>query len=356
MSNAQRRTLSLPWIILVTLVLWLVMLLPPVLLASWVFWPASAGPVAISLLAAPVLFLWAWKIIRTRNQWARWLTMQYLGVSAVLLPFALAGAIATIWFDRKTVAVIVVLCWFVAVCVGIASVIRVAERRLSLSSSKLDRHYRLVQLSDVHIGSRSSEFLQKLINQASQHNPDAILITGDLLDLEHVNASHLAPLKLLTCPTYLCLGNHERYVDLPKAVHAIESNQVQVLRNRSMILGTLQINGVDDQNQASEVQRVLERMSFDLTLYQILLYHRPDGWRAALQSGMDLTLAGHTHAGQIWPFGYLVRTQFRNLVGHFEHVGQHLYVSPGSGTWGPTIRLGTRSEMTIIDLAPATKG
>ena len=244
------------------------------------------------------------------------------------------------------------LCWLVALAIGVLSVLRVRERKLELKSHKLDKAYRLVQLSDVHVGSRSAQFLNNLIAQTLRHEPDVVVITGDLLDLDHVDESLLTGLKTVNCPVFLCIGNHERYVDLAKAIRAIETNGVRVLRNESVSHGKLQIIGIDDQNEADDVLPVLSGITISPGHYQVLLYHRPDGWHAAIEHGVDLTLSGHTHAGQIWPFGHIVKLRFPQMAGYFQHDTKHLYVSPGSGTWGPTMRLGTRSELTIVDLLP----
>jgi len=83
-----------------------------------------------------------------------------------------------------------------------------------------------------------------------------------------------------------------------------------------------------------------------------LLYHRPDGWPAALDANVNLTLAGHTHAGQMFPFGLLVKRVYPDMAGLFEKNNNRLFVSVGTGTWGPIFRLGTRSELTVIDLTP----
>ena len=81
----------------------------------------------------------------------------------------------------------------------------------------------------------------------------------------------------------------------------------------------------------------------------MLLYHRPDGFEAAAAHGIPLMLAGHTHAGQIIPFNYLTRRVYPRLVGLFELDGARMYVSPGTGTWGPVLRLGSRSEITRLE-------
>ena len=85
----------------------------------------------------------------------------------------------------------------------------------------------------------------------------------------------------------------------------------------------------------------------------MLLYHRPDNWQFVSQSGVDLMLCGHTHAGQIFPFDLITRRYFPNLHGLYSKNGAHLYVSTGTGTWGPAMRLGSVNEITMINLLPS---
>jgi len=87
--------------------------------------------------------------------------------------------------------------------------------------------------------------------------------------------------------------------------------------------------------------------------FRILLYHRPDGAEDAALWGAHLMLCGHTHNGQIVPFNYVVRRVFPRIQGRYDVDGMQLYVSPGTGTWGPVLRLGSRSEISLITLVSA---
>ena len=84
--------------------------------------------------------------------------------------------------------------------------------------------------------------------------------------------------------------------------------------------------------------------------FRVLLYHRPDGAEDAARWGAHLMLCGHTHHGQIVPFNWLVKRVFPRIRGAYQVGEMLLYVSPGTGTWGPTLRLGSRSEIGIIEL------
>ena len=80
------------------------------------------------------------------------------------------------------------------------------------------------------------------------------------------------------------------------------------------------------------------------------MYHRPIGFEAAVESGIDLMLAGHTHNGQIAPFNLIVGLGFEHMSGLYRHGGSYLYVTTGTGTWGPRMRLGSNNEIVLLKL------
>lgn len=337
-----------------TVVAWLTMVAPMIVLASWLLERSTGTWLLASLVLAPFAFVGLWATIQSASLKIRWPVMQYFGWGAVLLPLTIAGMIATIWLPPQTVGYVILFAWLVLGAVGVTSATRIAERSLTFNHSLLDRPYKLVQLSDVHVGSRSVTFLRRAIDQALRHQPDALLLTGDLIDASAVTSEDLHVLGEISCPVYFALGNHERYIDLDAAIAKISSHGVDLLRGQALTLGQLQIIGIDDADNPDQVGDSLPGITLSDHHYRILLYHRPDGWQAARQAGIDLMLAGHTHGGQIWPFNYVVKRRFGHLSGLFSQDGQHLYVSPGTGCWGPIMRLGTRSEMTVINLVPAT--
>jgi predicted MPP superfamily phosphohydrolase len=151
-------------------------------------------------------------------------------------------------------------------------------------------------------------------------------------------------------PVYLSIGNHERYIGLDKVVPLLEEAGVRVLRNNSVLADGLQLIGIDDADDVHQVGRELANITLDPRCFKVLLYHRPLGWDAAVQANIDLTLSGHTHNGQIFPFNWLVKQQFKLITGLHRSGQCQLYVSPGTGTWGPVMRLGSRNEITCIDL------
>ena len=236
---------------------------------------------------------------------------------------------------------------------------RIEVRRIALSSPKLDRGMRIVQISDVHVGSRGPGFLPRIVRKVNALAPDAVLVTGDLIDLMKLPGDALDPIAALAAPAFFAIGNHERYIGSDAVCARLDSLGVTVLRNARADWGAMRIIGVDDAEARDQVARMLDRIGArkgDRAPFTILLYHRPEGVEDAARSGIDLMLCGHTHNGQIVPFDRIVKRYFPRIAGRFDIDGMVLYVSPGTGTWGPTMRLGSSNEITVFELSPAPGG
>ena len=336
-----------------TVALWLAVSLPLSVLFSWLSNSDTARNIVFGFFLTPALAYWVWQSFQTSSLIRKQPAVQLLGAGTILLSVVVA-CLPLLWLLAKpAVGWIAISFWLLLCLYAFYKANTIYNHPLTITSDKLQSALRIVHLSDIHAGSRSTTFISKVVNQTLQHSPDIVVITGDLLDSSAVDTQFLQPLTQLKCPTYLCIGNHERYVNLEAALNAVSNNQVSVLRNLTASTHGIHIIGIDDADDKAQVANVLPALLTDSNQFQVLLYHRPDGWGDAKQHGIDLQLSGHTHAGQIWPFGYLVKLQFPLLHGHFQANNQHLYVSQGTGTWGPTLRLGTRCEMTVIDLAPA---
>ena len=202
-------------------------------------------------------------------------------------------------------------------------------------------------------GSRRPAYLEKIIELVDTQNPDILVITGDLLD-RNVLAVDLESLAELVYPVFYCSGNHERYVDYKRALDNIAKQGITVLSDSVTTCLGLRLLGIEDRQNVSDAENALDKLQVsemaDITPFSVLLYHQPDLWDCAKRHSIDLTLSGHTHKGQIWPFGLAVRTRYRYVAGLFKSASSHLLVSQGAGTWGPIMRFGTRCEITVLDL------
>lgn len=229
---------------------------------------------------------------------------------------------------------------------------RLHVRELTVSAPEPLAGVRIAQISDVHVGSRSGRFLRRVVRRVNTTRPDYVLITGDLIDFENISVGEIGSLAELEAPAYFIIGNHERYVDLEAICQRLTHLGVHVIRDGTVALPGIQLIGIDDAEPKSQVSKILRTLSPAPEAFRILLYHRPDGAEDAARWGAHLMLCGHTHNGQIVPFNYVVRRVFPRIQGRYDVDGMQLYVSPGTGTWGPVLRLGSRSEISLITLRP----
>jgi predicted MPP superfamily phosphohydrolase len=223
---------------------------------------------------------------------------------------------------------------------------------VQLENRKLTSTLRFVQITDVHIGSRSPGFLKRVMRKVNSLDADFLCITGDFIDAPGITELQLSPLGRCRMPVYFCIGNHERYEDLEDILQHLQRLGVRVLRSHTATQGRVQLIGIDDSEHPSQVERELAKIDIDENSFVLLLYHRPHGLTAAARAGVDLMISGHTHNGQIIPFNLVVRRVFKRTVGLFREGLTYLYVSPGTGTWGPVMRLGSRGEITLFEIEP----
>jgi predicted MPP superfamily phosphohydrolase len=228
----------------------------------------------------------------------------------------------------------------------------VTVQHLRIRAAQAPAGLRMAQISDVHVGSRSGRFLARVVRKVNALNPDVVVITGDLIDFRDISSEELASLATLTAPAWFIIGNHERYVDVEEICDRLRAHGINVIRNGTVSYQNIQFIGIDDAEPKSQVRWELRQLDPDPDAYRILLYHRPDGAEDAAQWGVNLMLCGHTHNGQIIPFNFIVRRVFPRIRGLYEVDGMSLYVSPGTGTWGPILRMGSRSEISLFTLGP----
>lgn len=242
--------------------------------------------------------------------------------------------------------------------ISVYSVINAAGikiNKISLRFSNLENDVKIIQLSDVHLGAvHSMTYLEKIVRMANQLKPDFVLITGDLLnESDSIAGKDLAPLKNLqsTYGTYFVTGNHEKYFGVDKALSLIKEGNITALRNEIKNIGGIQLIGIDyPDSEFSRHNEVLKNLETDKNLVSVLMYHPPSGTEEAEEKGINLQLSGHTHNGQIFPFSIFERLVFKYVSGlHKLKNNSYLYVSAGTGTWGPPMRFLSQSEITEID-------
>ncbi len=326
---------------------------PPLRVATWLVpgWsPGSAAILAVVLL--PLAARLAYEVlpgVPTRRLSA--VAFTWMGLWFTLTPLILLVDIAALLvpLPAPMTGLVLVAAALAVGVVGVIGATRLHVRHIEIAGGGRAGG-RLTQISDVHIGSRFGGLLERIVDRANAEQPDLHLITGDLVDFRDIDVSELAPLGQLNAPTWFVIGNHERYVDCDAICTRLTSLGIHVLRNAAEGHGNFHLLGIDDAEDRDQVARHLPHLSLDPTRFQVLLYHRPDGFDAAAEAGIDLMLTGHTHHGQIWPFNYLVARVFEPMAGLHRRRDTHLYVSPGTGTWGPVLRTASRCEITVFDI------
>lgn len=223
----------------------------------------------------------------------------------------------------------------------------------------------LVVVSDLHLGTLLGErWLAARVAQVAALRPDAVLIAGDLVDSDVDRALPLEPvLRQLQAPlgVWVALGNHDFYAGADRVAAFAERASLQVLRNRSVeLVPGLTLAGIDDPvslhgapvRRDRRLEQVLAGTRPGAT---ILLAHTPEATvaEAARQQGVGLMFSGHTHGGQLWPFGYLVRRRFALFAGRYDEGAFSAIVCRGTGTWGPRMRLWSPGEILHVRLRAA---
>jgi len=219
-----------------------------------------------------------------------------------------------------------------------------------------DDDYVIMQLSDIHVGrSIKKSFVEELVHRVNAENPDIVVITGDLVDLEIEKIKDdLFPLTELKAPCYFILGNHEYFHGASETIAFIKTLGIRVLLNESVIIdkrfnlvGLTDVIGERIGEYPMDIEKAYKNI--DPALNTVILGHQPKSILRLEGRPCDLMLSGHTHGGQIFPFGLLVMVDQPYLAGLYQHNDdQQIFISRGAGYWGPPIRVMAPSEISKI--------
>jgi len=241
-------------------------------------------------------------------------------------------------------------------------------RRIEISPARwpeaLDG-FRIVQISDIHVGPiLGADFARGVTTEVNALEPDLVAVTGDLVD---------GPLRLIRegvepfaelegrLGTFFVTGNHDYFSGVLDWVTQCREMGLRVLRNERVTIhdpargGRFELAGTDDYRGGGihdepheDLDAALEDLPPDRPT--VLLAHDPTTFRRARHMGIALQLSGHTHGGQIFPFWLGVKLVVGYVSGLYRHGDAQLYVSRGTGFWGPPMRLGAPAEITEITL------
>ena len=247
---------------------------------------------------------------------------------------------------------------------GLYEARQIRAERIEIGSEKIPKEIgriRIVQISDVHIGVMvRGERLAEILRKVEEEAPDLLLSTGDLVDGQPNSTAEAAVQFGKIRPRlgkFAVTGNHEFYAGLDQSIDFLNKSGFTLLRGEvATVGGAIDLAGVDDPTVrrsgprgALSDREVLSRGGGRFT---ILLKHQPAVEEDA-SGAFDLQLSGHTHKGQIFPFGLITSRFFFYHSGNYSLAkGGRLHVSRGTGTWGPPIRFLSPPHITVIDLLP----
>lgn len=369
-----------PFVLIVTLILTLGYIYLGLRLAvSRADWIALALPF-FSVWILPA-FYWSSErenttLLLTLMQWSGFLSMGFLSFvflfslarDIVLGAFLLAG----VHFFKPAFTPrgngILLLLAFGALLLGmLRALTRPRVKKVRIPIRDLDPALdglKIAQISDLHVGpTLRHSFVASVVNDLNSLNPDLVALTGDFADGSVSDLKHeISPLALLAPKgrIFYVPGNHEYYWDGSGWIREMQSLGATPLLNAGISFefrgARLFVAGVLDPaaslEEAGRGPDVLaaSRGSEGAKL-RILLAHQPKIAPLASKAGFDLQLSGHTHGGQFWPWTWVARRVHRGLLQGLTRVNQMwVYVSPGTGTWGPPVRLGTSTEITLLQL------
>jgi hypothetical protein len=369
--------------------LWLLISLPGYV--GWRLLPALALGPAATLLGIVLLFAACALIplsVRTRSMSDRrladriaWLGLVTLGflstlfIATVLRDVFLLGAHLALSAPRAAALVIPSARWalaltFLSALVGLVIARRPRLVEIDVPIARLPQAlhgFSIAQISDLHVGPTIKRgFVERIVARVNRLEADLIAITGDLVDGSVPDlAAHTAPLKELVARhgVYFVTGNHEYYSGERAWTEELRRLGLIVLKNQHVVLqhdgASLLLAGVTDFSahhfdpaQRSDPAGALHGAAAE-SGPRILLAHQPSSAAAAAAAGYDLQISGHTHGGQFWPWNLLVRyfQPFTSGLNRLKNL--RVYVSRGTGYWGPPNRFIVPGEITRLRLVAA---
>jgi predicted MPP superfamily phosphohydrolase len=264
----------------------------------------------------------------------------------------------------SAIIIVLILMLFIGSRNAWSTIIRKHELEINKQVFKANKKWTIAVASDIHLGNVvGRKHIRRLVARMNAMKPDLILLPGDIIDdtiepfIRNQMSSILGELKAKH-GVYAVLGNHEYYGGhIDQYIDEMNKIGIKVLRDETVeIAGALYIAGRKDKTAESadpsgrlKVSDLLSPLDLDKPV--ILMDHQPTKFQQAAEAGADILLSGHTHRGQFFPNHLLTKRLFELDWGYMRKGAMHVIVSSGFGTWGPPIRIGSRSEIIQLEIS-----
>ncbi len=310
--------------------------------------------VLVTLLFFGLVFLWflfgasGWMMMWVYTSLIVWLMYALW----IIIPLFLLRDIVSIWY--KIPGLIMIIVTGLYLLIGFYMWMTTKTTNLVLENTGLTSNYKFVFISDLHVQAlRHESYVQKIVDKIQVLEPDFVLIGGDLLDRvkpEYIEA--FLPFNQVDIPVYATLGNHEKIGKMPLDISLFEKTNIKFLRNQKVFFEDIQLVGIDDKSfwSGKNIADVLDESEIKDALYTILVSHQPYKLSLMENYPIDLQLAGHTHRGQFVPLSWIIGLFNDYAYGRYDENGKIAFVSQWVGAWWAPIRIGTQSELVLVEL------
>ena len=252
-------------------------------------------------------------------------------------------------FKETSIGITSLIIIFVLSAYGMINARNISIKKIELTSAKIHNNFSIIFISDVHLGTNTTKHLKKILNKIKTIKYDFIIIGGDLIDSSSFNINDLNILNEIKKDIYFVNGNHEYYLkDYKNKIAQLKKFNIRVLKNTCEKIDQINLIGVDDIETERSKIKYVTKLKKD-NLFNLVVSHKPDIWDS-INNKAELMLSGHTHNGQIFPFNLIVKLKFKYIYGLYKNKKSRLYVSSGSGCWGPKLRIGSSNEIININL------
>ena len=276
----------------------------------------------------------------------------------ILLPFTYIFKSSDLLSYIMAVMLLVNLTFIIVGFVNFKNV-KIKEYNLKIDGADLTnkQEMKILAVSDLHIGySINKIYVERYVKLINNLHPDLILISGDIADrsIKPIKEQGIdLVLKNLESKygVYSVVGNHESYGgDKNAIIEYLESSGIRILKDEYVTIDNkVTIIGRDDRSNSERENLDVILSKVDPKLPKILLDHQPYHL-SEVEGKVDLQLSGHTHLGQFWPVTSIVKRMYELPYGYLKKGKTHFIVSSGLGLWGPKVRLGSNSEIVIVNL------